>query len=92
MRRSVLLGLWATFGLTWGADVAQAQPATVPPGDAAVLRALPPPPAGVFRDDIVIVKDRVKPGQWKCTAYYTEYVRLPWGRISLGKRVRSVVF
>ena len=67
-------------------------PAGEPPGDAAVLRAIPSSFAGVSRDDVVIVKEEVNPGRWKCTAYYTESVLLPWwGRVQLGKRVQSVV-
>src|SRR5262245_7393028 len=91
MRRAVLIGLWITLWLTWGADGAQAQRAAEPPADATVLRALSPPPAGVSRDDIVIVKEQLMPGQWKCTAYYTESVRLPRGRVPLGKKVQSVL-
>ena len=90
MRRSVQLGLWVTFWLIWGADGAQAQPTAEPPGDATVLRALSRPAAGMFRDDIVIVKEQVKPGLWKCTAHYTESIRLPWGWVPLGKKVQSV--
>src|SRR5262249_6262309 len=84
------IGLWITFWLTWGADGVQAQPAAEPSGDAAVLRALSRPPAGAFRDEIVLVKEQVMPGQWKCTAYYTESVRLPWGWVPLGRKVQSV--
>jgi hypothetical protein len=90
MRRSVLIGLWVAFWLTWGAGGAKAQTAAEPPADAAVLRALVRPPAGVSRDDIVLVKEQVKPGQWKCTASYSESIRLPWFRVPLGKKVQSV--
>jgi hypothetical protein len=91
MRRSLHFALWSAFCLTWRADGAPAQPVVEPPGDAAVLRALARPAAGVCRDDIVIVKEQVGPGQWKCTAYYTESIWLPWGRVPLGNRVQVVL-
>ena len=92
MRRLVLIYMWMPFGLTWEIKGAQAQPGVEPPpGDVAVLRALSRPAAGVSRDDIVIVKEQVTPRQWKCTAYYTETLRLPWGRVPLGKKVQSVI-
>jgi hypothetical protein len=91
MKRSILLVLCITFGLAWGADAAAVKPAVAePPDDAAVLRALPRLPAAVTRDHVCIVKEQVKPGPWKCTVYYTEAARLPWGRIPLGKKVQSV--
>ena len=86
-----LAGLCPTFGLAWGLMTAQAQPAPEPPNDASVLRALSRPPAGVLRDDIVIIKEQVKPGTWKCTAYYTELMQLPWAVVPLGKKVQSVI-
>jgi hypothetical protein len=55
------------------------------------MRALTPPAAGVSRDDVVIVKEQLKPGHWKCTAYYTESLEAPGGPIPLGKRVQSVI-
>lgn len=65
MRNSVLISPWLTFWLGVGTGGAWAQPAAEPPGDAAVLRGLSRPPAGVSRDGIVIVKEQVRPGQWK---------------------------
>ena len=92
MKRSFLICIWIPLLLTLGADGVQAQPGVEPPpADAAVLQALSRPAAGVSRDEIVIVKERVTPRQWKCTAYYTETLRLPWGRVSLGKKVQSVI-
>ena len=51
--------------------------------DADVLRALPkaasvPGVLEVWRDDVVIVKNRLKAGEghWECVAYYTETVQL----------------
>ena len=85
------MGLWGTFCLAWSADTAHAQPPPQPPADATVLRALSPPPAGVLRDDMVIVKEQVKPGKWKCTAYYTESMQLPFGVVPLGKKIQSVI-
>jgi hypothetical protein len=90
MRHLLFIGMWVTFWLTCGAGGAQAQPGAEP-SDATVLRALAPPPAGVFRDDMVIVKEQVKPGRWKCTAHYTESIQLPLGLVPLGKKVQSVV-
>jgi hypothetical protein len=91
MMRLVLVGLCATFVLAWGLVIAQAQPAPEPPSDASVLRALSRPPAGVVRDDIVFTKEQVRPGTWRCTAYYTESMRLPRAVVPLGKKVESVI-
>ena len=91
MMRLVLVGLCVAFGLAWGLETAQAQPGPEPPSDASVLRALSRPPAGVVRDDVVITKEQIRPGTWRCTAYYTESMPLPRAVVPLGKKVESVI-
>lgn len=90
MRRSLNIGLLLTSWLI-GAGVANAQPIAEPPGEAAVLKALGRPAAGVSRDDVVIVREQLTPGRWRCTVYSTPSVQLPWGRVPLGQKVETVI-
>lgn len=63
---------------------------TPPPADVTVLLALPPLPAGVTRDDVCIVKNRITPKQWRCSVYFTERVDAPGEPVSGRKRVQTV--
>lgn len=54
-----------------------------PPSDQECLRAMPPVPSHplllalsieMFRDDIVIIKDRSGPRVWECTVYFNSSV------------------
>jgi hypothetical protein len=93
MKHSIVVALSVAIWFSGERGYSLTQPAAVdPPSDAAVIRLLPRKPARVDRDDIIIVKDSVTPRLWQCTVYYTESIRLPWGRFTLGKRVQTVFF
>jgi hypothetical protein len=70
-----------------GAWQAGKVPAGDPPDEGKVLRTLPKlPRAGfteIFRDDISVVSEEVRPGHWKCTVHYKETLQLRWLNVRL---------
>ncbi len=92
-QRAMVVFVLFLMGLTSG-TVAAAPPE--PPDDAAILRALPRPVrlpvlTEVFRDDLAIVKEFGN-GQWVCTLYYWETIRLPWLGLTVRHQVTKKLF
>jgi hypothetical protein len=66
-------GAAVLIGQTLPAQTTAAQP----PRPEAILRALSQPPAGGSRDVDGGIVELVEPGQWKCSAHFTDSVQLP---------------